>query len=343
LFSVFSLTTAINKVPWQPGLIGGMNLFAPVPQPITVVMIEEQNNTLALVPSKPRGSPADINVMGNRRLIPFLIPHFPIRDTVMADSILGVRAFGTDNQLEAINQIIASRVTWMGRKLDVTQEWLRLGAIKGVIITALDRITAAPLEAISLFDAFRVDAQAQQSWEILPPATGWTEAMAWNTPIRSYITSVQRLIAAELGGIPFTGLVAICGGAFFDAIAGAPETRQTFLNTQQAGVLREQIYGSVVDYAGCRFIEYLGGVGNLVFVPDDEAFIIPRGVPDLFIEAYAPADYIETVNTMALPRYAKQEVMPFDKGVELESQMNVLPICTRPRVLINAKAAVITP
>jgi hypothetical protein len=46
---------------------------------------------------------------------------------------------------------------------------------------------------------------------------------------------------------------------------------------------------------------------------------------------------METVNTVALPRYAKMEAMDFDKGVQLETQMNVLPLCSAPRALFTAR------
>jgi hypothetical protein len=46
---------------------------------------------------------------------------------------------------------------------------------------------------------------------------------------------------------------------------------------------------------------------------------------------------METVNTVALPRYSKMEAMDFDKGVQLEAQMNVLPLCSAPRALFTAR------
>lgn len=49
-------------------------------------------------------------------MIPFVVPHFPLRDTVMADSILGVRAFGTENQPEGINDVINARMASMNTK-----------------------------------------------------------------------------------------------------------------------------------------------------------------------------------------------------------------------------------
>jgi hypothetical protein len=50
------------------------------------------------------------------------------------------------------------------------------------------------------------------------------------------------------------------------------------------------------------------------------------------------ADFVETANTIGLPRYAKQAVdQQFARWVMLHVQSNPLPICTRPRVLIKGK------
>jgi len=58
-------------------------------------------------------------------------------------------------------------------------------------------------------------------------------------------------------------------------------------------------------------------------------------VPNLFLTYYAPANYVETVNTIGLPVYAKQASMKFDKGIELETQSNPLNLCLRPTCLIR--------
>ena len=58
----------------------------------------------------------------------------------------------------------------------------------------------------------------------------------------------------------------------------------------------------------------------------------------LFRQNNAPADFVETANTIGLPRYAKQAVdLQFARWVMLHVQSNPLPICTRPRVLIKGK------
>jgi hypothetical protein len=61
-------------------------------------------------------------------------------------------------------------------------------------------------------------------------------------------------------------------------------------------------------------------------------------VPGLFRQYNAPADFVETANTIGLPRYAKQAVdQQFARWVMLHVQSNPLPICTRRRVLIKGK------
>ena len=91
--------------------------------------------------------------------------------------------------------------------------------------------------------------------------------------------------------------------------------------------------------AGVSFEEYHGSVGGIDFIPDGQAYAIPMGVPGLFTTDFAPADYMETVNTQGLPYYAKQELMRMGKGVELESQSNPITLCTRPEAVIKLLAA----
>ncbi|MGI9276679.1 MAG: major capsid protein [Endozoicomonas sp.] len=75
-------------------------------------------------------------------------------------------------------------------------------------------------------------------------------------------------------------------------------------------------------------------MGDIPFIEPDEAFVIPEGT-GIFRTWFAPADFIETVNTIGLPRYVKQKIMDFDKGVQVHTQSNPLPICLKPRAVIK--------
>ena len=64
----------------------------------------------------------------------------------------------------------------------------------------------------------------------------------------------------------------------------------------------------------------------------------PRGTQDVFVTALAPADFNETVNTSALPYYAKQRIKDFDRGFDLHVQANQLPTVLKPKALVKVKS-----
>jgi len=338
-FTVTGLTAALLRTPYVPGLIGRLGLFAPRPIATTTTTIEIKGTRLALVPEVPRGAPPTPNVEDRRALVPFRIPHFPIRDTIMADAVQNVRAFGTEDQLEALLTVRNQRMASMGLKLDVTQEYLRLGAIRGIIVTAADRNTGAPLQSISLYDQFEVApvGPIPRNWPIIGAGLIGQEAAAWEGQLTGLINQLGRDMANELPGGMLGGIFGVCGPVFFDAFAMHPERRAAFIGIDSRPVI-EPLLGSRVQFREVTIEEYRGRTGNVQFVQDNQCHFFPVGVPELFIEVYAPADYNETVNTLGLARYAKMEALDFDKGVELEAQMNVLPICTSPRALFTVTA-----
>jgi hypothetical protein len=335
-FTITGLTVALLRTPYIPGLIGRLGLFTPRPIATTTTTIEIKGTRLALVPEVPRGAPPIPNVEDHRALVPFRIPHFPIRDTIMADAVQNVRSFGSEDTLEALSSVRNERLASMGLKLDVTQEFLRLGSVRGVIVTAADRTTGAPLTSISLFDQFEVAPQANTNWPIIG-AGGAGESAAWEGQLTGLINALGRAMAEEVPGGMMGGIFGVCGPVFFDAFAMHPERRAAYIGIDSRPVV-DPLLGSRVQFRDVTIEEYRGRTNNVAFVAPNQCHFFPVGVPDLFIEVFAPADYNETVNTLGLARYAKMEEMQFDKGVELEAQMNVLPICTSPRALFTVTA-----
>jgi uncharacterized LabA/DUF88 family protein len=91
-----------------------------------------------------------------------------------------------------------------------------------------------------------------------------------------------------------------------------------------------------VSFGGITFRRYRGGAG--FGVATDKAVFYPEAVDGLFEIYHAPADTFETVNTLGQPLYAR--MIPDrdrDEWVQLEIELNPLPICTRPQVLRSAR------
>jgi hypothetical protein len=71
------------------------------------------------------------------------------------------------------------------------------------------------------------------------------------------------------------------------------------------------------------------------FIAANEGHCFPIGTLGTFTTYFAPADFNETANTLGQPLYAKQEPRKFERGTDLHTQSNPLPMCLRPAVLVK--------
>jgi hypothetical protein len=81
------------------------------------------------------------------------------------------------------------------------------------------------------------------------------------------------------------------------------------------------------------------GTGTIQFIPDAQGVALPTGTRNAFRRFVAPADYIDTVNTLGQPYYARQETMQGNRGIQLFAQSNTLPICCRPALLVEVRTS----
>jgi Phage major capsid protein E len=149
---------------------------------------------------------------------------------------------------------------------------------------------------------------------------------------------IRRKIEDELGAQPYEHIHAICGADFFDDLITHSEVEKAYERYLDGAFLRQGQARGSFEYSGIVFEEYRGRVGSVDFTDASKAYFFPVGVPGLFRQYNAPADFVETANTIGLTRYAKQAAdQQFARWVMLHVQSNPLPICTRPRVLIKGK------
>jgi hypothetical protein len=154
--------------------------------------------------------------------------------------------------------------------------------------------------------------------------------------------AIIRQIEDELGASMYSGIRALCSASFFDALVGHELVKDTF-KYQESPILRADLRKGF-QFGGITWEEYSGSVGGVKFIEDDYAYVFPEGVVTengpLFTTYFAPADFVETVNTIGLPLYAKQAEDPeFQRWVKLHSQSCPLAMCLRPRAAVKAYKA----
>lgn len=322
-FSVSQLSRAMVDLPHQPQRLAQLGLFSEEGISTTSVSIERIGSTINLVPSAARGTPGRPMTNDKRNLLSLTTVHLPQRATIVADEVQNLRTFGSETEVETAQNLMNKKLAKMRRDLDTTIEYQRMGAIKGQVLDA-DGATV-------LYDMHDIFGVGQTTHSLVLG----TQA----TKVALKVVEAKRKLEAALGGLMYTDLRVLCSASFFDALVTHAAVEKAYDRWMNGEFLRAGDHRSGFFYAGVFWEEYRGNVNGLPFIADGEAYMIPGGVSDLFVTHYAPADYMETVNTIGLPYYAKQELMDFSKGVMVETQSNPISICTRPQAVIKLLAA----
>ncbi|MBC7311694.1 MAG: major capsid protein [Rhizobium sp.] len=319
-FSLESLTAAVNSEPGRPGQISASGLFDEDGVNTTIVSIEMRDGKLGLVEPSARGGVGETVDDETRKKIPFAIEHYQRNDSIQADEVQNVRAFGTEDQLEVIEDRVNRKAQRHAADLTMTLEHQRVGAIKGIVTSKSGGVL------IDLFNAFGMAVPAAVSLELDVEATDVSSL--WQEVIYSVEDSLDE---------PYSGIKVYTGRDFHRSLWRHKSVRDTFLYNSGAEVLRRDVPDSYT-WGGAVWERYKTGAKATAdlgapYIAANEARVVIEGVPDLFITRFGPADYNETVNTKGIPFYSRAVEKLNKKGYDLEVQMNAVSLCTKPQIL----------
>jgi hypothetical protein len=249
--------------------------------------------------------------------------------SILAEDVQNIRAFGTENVIETIAQKVNDVSVGLRDNIDVTKEYWRHKALEGIVLDA---------SGDTIYNYFTEFGTTQQS-------TDFVFSVA-TTDIKAACAEVVRNMHTALGGTLLTGIIGICGNTWWDALVSHALVKEAYDRWQDGRFLRTSQMGGAgffagpdgqegFTFAGITFFNSRAALGGTSWINTSQCRFFPTGVQGMFQEIHGPADYIETVNTEGMDFYAKQERMPFDKGISLEVQSNPLIMPTRPRALIR--------
>jgi hypothetical protein len=331
-FTLRELTDSINKLPYVPGRIAQLGLFEERGLTTSGVWVEEQDGVLALVPTTPRGGPATQQGLSKRTARNFQTRRLCLERNINVDEILNVREFGSENELRSLQSYVSMTLAEMVPSVDMTIEHMQLGALKGTIVDS-DGTTVI----YNLFTEFGVSQETEVAFNL---------SAATAAAIVANCNLIVRKIQDNLGAVPVMGVHAFCSPEFWDDFVGNTHVRASYdrwmgvrdMTAQVGGFLREgHVRQAPFHWNGIDWEEYRGALGSTSFVAADKVIFFPKGVPGLYKQYYAPADFVGGQG-IGLPRYARQ-LPPSNDGraVALEVSSYPLPICTRPKVLMKGK------
>lgn len=325
-YSLINLVRGIEKLPYKPGRLGAAGIFDVQGVDTWTISLEFRSGKIYLIPSTQRGS-GKTNFQGSvkGKEYAFNVQHLRLDDEVSAAEC-GRRQFGSTDVIENINSVIQRKGLGLRNSHEATAEYHRIGAIQGKVLDADGTSTL-----VNLFTTFGIGEE--------------TVDFALNdqaTEVKLKCQTVRRIIEDRLGAQPFTGIVAQCSRTYWDDLIVHASVKKAYERWNDGQFGRELQVANAngediqqFEFAGILFQLYRGKIGTIDFIPTGTARFYPTGVQGLFIESYGPANFIETIGTVGIPFYMKQERQKFDMGVDLHSQSNPCVICTDPGVLVK--------
>jgi hypothetical protein len=331
-YTSLQLSTAVNRIPNNYGLINVLGLFPAEGSVSTIIEITIEDGTIRVLPAKERGAPGTSGDRGGRKSFWVEIPHFPMEDLITPRDIQNMFTIaGRSKTPRTLDDEMAKRLFSIRNKHAITLEWIRMGALKGLLTdgngdTLLD-----------LYDFFGID---KVSIDFLLGTAG--------TDIIALCNQLRQSIATNLKGEVMTRPEVLVSTGFFNKFIQHANVEKFWVNWQAAGqfaagqfIVAGGQYGRVFEFQQILWREYYGTapvgkpVASVPFVPDQFGYAYPAGTMNTFETWYAPANDIRVANQPGQEVWVSPKVLDHGAGVELKSQSNCLAICKRPEVLVE--------
>lgn len=347
-FQTAQLSEALIKRPAVPMALGAMNLYQEMPLTVDRVAVEELNQEVGLVPTGHKNAPGTAVTEDKRTGRILEVDTYTANAEVWASDVAGVREFGSPDALRTVQNAVFRKTDKLAQGyFEPTFEYLRMMGIRGYI-GKIDS-TGTPTTATDLCTVMGVTRATD-----LNMAAGAGSSTA-ATQI-GYADTIRQRIVEKLGGVPFSGILAVCGRTFFRnlkansvlldhikyAEMGKGMSNSALLQNLGPSNTADMLAAiPVINWQNITWVEYslaLGmglNSGSVEFIPAAEAVAIPTGVPGHLVRFNAPASYVETINLPGLPLTAKSELKRMGKGVDIEIQARPLFFNSRPAASVR--------
>jgi hypothetical protein len=330
-FTMIELTSAVERNPFLPTGIGELGLFTDNPIRTRALAVEQRKGQLTLIPTSPRGAPATERTTEKRAARYFEVPRLRHGDTIYADEIQSVRAFGQETEVMQLQTEVARRLagpTGLQSNMEFTFEHMRLAAIQGLLIDA---------DGSTLFDwfaEFGITAATEIAFDL-------NHASPVDGALRIQCNKVVRAMARASQGAFTTQTVVMgmCGDDFWDALVTHPDVTKTYYNWAAAQELRQGTAFEAMRFGGIDWFNYRGSDDTTsIGIAHDKVKFFPRNANGVFLRALAPAENFTFANTLGREMYV-QPIFDRDRNEWWRIEVTSYPlfICTRPEVLMTGR------
>ena len=327
-FEVQDFSQELAMVPNIRTPLSDLGIFRTESIATTSVTFEQTFGTLGLLSDVYRGGSVQANTDETRKLHTYAVPYFKIIDRLTAADVQGVRAYGSADQAETQAAALERKMTRMKRSALMTKEYAAFYALtQGKIYSPSGAVAHSSFYTDFGVTRKEIDFNLDSSTTDL---TGKVEE------------AIAHIQDNALTGDVMGGVVCLCSPEFFAALISHAKvvSAYTYYSSTQEP-LRNRLGGAdalrrTFDWAGVRWIEIRDSVNGSRFIGTDEAYFLPTGTEDTFVQYNAPSNKIALANTLGEDMYLFQTTNPNGESLDLELEFSTVHLIRRPQVVVKA-------
>ncbi len=330
-FMATTMTELVNELNYVPYEIEAMGLFEEEYLRTTTVTFYSEDGALKRVPTTERGAPEPVGTRRDRVLRQISGPRIAKKDTVRSHEVqdrLSPRLPTSDRLLNA-NELVTERQTELIDDVNITEEFHRLGALRGVTLDA-DGTT----EIVDFYDEFGIVAPAVISFNFATLTESQLRLKIdeeINTPMMRALKRRRR---------PGTRIHALVGDSFWGKLTSHPGYERMFLGDAMRARLGESHLWGTIELAGVIWHHYFGDDDGMLTVQSNQAIFFPVGAKDVFKSYYMPGEDFSEANQRAKKLYS---IVSPDNRINMNEYVDIyvrtypLHACLCPQALLTAQ------
>jgi hypothetical protein len=338
-FSYVNLQRVAGNTTYVPTTLGQMAIYDPEPIVGEIVHLYEEDGIIRLVPTTERGTP-DVRLIPNvGRMRALQTPRLGQITSVRAAELMGIANMSLPETIRERNavQLLTKRVQQMKQNLEFTKELHRFGGIQGKVLDADGTSVVA-----DFFDIFGLGQPVLVDVDFVNIAEAALLQFIQDTFLRPITIALQD------GGRITNGVTlgCLCGDLFWAALMKHPGFQLAYRLMLQAngnatalGQLTRPNMWNVVEFAGVRWINYMGTRNSDIAVPLTECRFFPIGVPDVFKVYWGSGETLEDVLEPGKPEYlyVRPDVRAHPEFMDAILRAYGLYACIFPKALMRAR------
>ena len=324
------LTNEVNTIPNMYGLMQSLNLFPAEPIGSTSVLVLFSNDTIRVLPEKARGDAGTPDQTGSNKGVTLQIPHFPGKHNLGPGDIQNKATVVDGRPVPmTVASATAKKLMLIRKYHAITREYLRINALKGIVKDG---------DGNTIVDFYQLFGIAPQQVDLALGTAG--------TNIIDKVEEIYDLVHDGVVGDTVSGVEVVIGSTLFSKFVQHAKVEKYWLNYQAAqGLANMQRHGQgndfgrTFEFGNVLFREYKGKVpvkaGMEQLVDKVKGHAYPTGTSETFTTYDGPPHHMDKVNQPGEEIFISEKILDHGEGIEFKSQSNALPVCKRPKALVE--------